>query len=332
MQTQANNPPAGYDLSWKEALEQYFQPFLALCFPQVHALIEWSRPPESLDKELEQIAREAESGKRIADKLFKVWLRDGYEVWILIHIEVQSKRETGFPQRIYQYNYRAFDLYERPVISLAVLGDDQESWRPNSFGYAFGGCELSLKFPTIKLLDYNHQWQQLEASRNPFAVMIMAHLKTKATQGQPQQRQHWKWELIRGLFERGYDKEDIRQLFRLLDWMMTLPDELQNRFEEQVNRYQEDRKVPLLSHMELRAQKAGIEVGSLQTARESVLDNLDVRFGAVPAELADAVAKIEDLEWLKQLHRRSVVVESVETFQGLLAEGEQWQETETEKG
>ena len=118
----------------------------------------------------------------------------------------------------------------------------------------------------------------------------------------------------------GYD----RKLFRLLDWMMTLPDELQNRFEEQVNRYQEDRKVPLLSHMELRAEKRG----NLKATQESVLDNLDVRFGAVPGELADAVAKIEDLEWLKQLHRRSVVVESIEAFQRLLAEEEPGQATD----
>ena len=118
----------------------------------------------------------------------------------------------------------------------------------------------------------------------------------------------------------GYD----RKLFRLLDWMMTLPDELQNRFEEQVNRYQEDRKVPLLSHMELRAEKRG----NLKATQESVLDNLDVRFGAVPGELADAIAKLEDLEWLKQLHRRSVVVESIEAFQRLLAEEEPGQATD----
>ena len=325
MYAQTNTPPANYDTSWKEALSQYFEPFLKLCFPAVHAVIDWSQPPESLDKELEQIAQNAESGKRIADKLFKVWLNDGNEAWILLHIEVQSAWEADFPKRIYQYNYRAFDLYERPVISLAVLGDDRETWRPKSFGYAISGCELNLKFPIVKLLDYEHQWPQLEASANPFAVMIMAHLKTKATQGQPQQRQQWKWDLIRRLFERGYDKEDIRQLFRLVDWMMTLPDELQHRFENQVTQYQEERNMPLLSHMELRAEKRGkqlgLELGSLQTARESVLDNLNVRFGEISPELAETISAIEDLLWLKQLHRHAIIADSVEAFQQFLAAG-----------
>ena len=38
---------------------------------------------------------------------------------------------------------------------------------------------------------------------------------------------------------------------------MTLPNELQQRFEEQLTRYQEERKMPLLSTMELRAMQKG---------------------------------------------------------------------------
>ncbi|CCI04735.1 hypothetical protein MICAC_5930021 [Microcystis aeruginosa PCC 9443] len=45
--------------------------------------------------------------KRFADKLYKVWLLSGEEVWILIHIEIQSQWEENFPQRMYIYNYRA---------------------------------------------------------------------------------------------------------------------------------------------------------------------------------------------------------------------------------
>ena len=168
----------------------------------------------------------------------------------------------------------------------------------------------------------------LENSSNPFAVMIMAHLKTKATQGQPEQRQQWKWDLIRRLFEQGYDKNDIRQLFRLVDWMMTLPEELQKRFETQVTQYQEERKMPLLSHMELRAEKRGeqrgkqigLEIGSLQTARESVLDILNVRFGEVPEKLTEAISELEDLLLLKKLQRPAILVESVEAFQQFLSE------------
>lgn len=96
----------------------------------------------------------------------------------------------------------------------------------------------------MKLLDDEARWSELETSPNPFSLMIMTHLKTKATQGNPQRRQHWKWALIRTLFERGYNQDDIRQLFRAVDWMMALPDPLQQSFETQITRYQEERKMP----------------------------------------------------------------------------------------
>jgi len=258
--------------------------------------------------------REAESGKLIADKLFKVWQLGGEETWILIHVEVQSQEKSDFAKRMYQYNYRSFDLYERPVISLAVLGDERSSWRPSEYGYALGGCRVSLEFPIIKLLDYNAHWQDLEESSNPFAVMVMAHLKTKATRGNPQQREQWKWNLVRGLYDRGYDREDIMKLFRLLDWMMSLPEQLQRRFEVKLTSYQEERQMPVLSRMELRGMQAGI----LQNARESVLEVLDVRFEVVPTEVIEAVKQIEDPSVLKRLHRQAISITSIEEFQQVL--------------
>ena len=68
------NITASYDDPWKEALEQYFQAFIAFFFVEAHHEIDWSRGYEFLDKEFQQIVREAEIGKRFVDKLVKVWL------------------------------------------------------------------------------------------------------------------------------------------------------------------------------------------------------------------------------------------------------------------
>jgi hypothetical protein len=101
-----------YDSPWKEALDVYFQPFLELFFAQAHSEIDWSRGTESLDKELQQIVREAELGRRFVDKLVKVWLKTGREQWVLIHVEVQSSEDGKFALRMYVYNYRLFDKGE----------------------------------------------------------------------------------------------------------------------------------------------------------------------------------------------------------------------------
>jgi hypothetical protein len=79
-----------YDSPWKDVLERYFPAFLAFFFPAIDAAIDWAHGYEFLDKELQQIARDAQLGRRYADKLIKVWRRDGDEVWVLIHVEVQG--------------------------------------------------------------------------------------------------------------------------------------------------------------------------------------------------------------------------------------------------
>jgi hypothetical protein len=40
------------------------------------------------------------------------------------------------------------------MVSLGVLGDTLPTWRPNHFGYQRWGCEVGIRFPIIKLLDY----------------------------------------------------------------------------------------------------------------------------------------------------------------------------------
>jgi hypothetical protein len=58
---------ADFDSPWKEALEQYFESFLVFFFPNLHADIDWGRGFEMLDKELQQIAPDAELGPRTVD-------------------------------------------------------------------------------------------------------------------------------------------------------------------------------------------------------------------------------------------------------------------------
>ena len=105
---------------------------MAFFLPHAYRDIDGCKGYESLDTELQEIIRDAETGRRFADKLVKVWLKDGSETVILIHIEVQSQVQSDFPKRIYVYNSRLRDKYNLQVISLAVLGDTDKNWRPTT--------------------------------------------------------------------------------------------------------------------------------------------------------------------------------------------------------
>ena len=238
---------ADYDSPWKEALERYFEAFMAFFFAQAHRDIEWSRGYEFLDKELHQVTPDAALGRRRVDKLVKVWQKGGEEAWVLVHVEVQSQAEADFAERMYVYNYRLFDRHRRRVASLAVLGDERTEWRPDQFGYALWGCKVGLTFPVVKLLDYREQWPALEESNNPFATVVMAHLKAQETRGDEEERRSWKLFLTRRLYERGYGREDVLHLFRFIDWMMRLPEALEEGFWQEVRKYEEVKHMPYIT-------------------------------------------------------------------------------------
>jgi len=89
-----------YDSPWKEALERFLPDFLALLFPEAHAGIDWSQGYEFLDKELQQVERDAELGRRLADKLMRVVDTAGQEDWLFIHLEVQGDPDAELAERL----------------------------------------------------------------------------------------------------------------------------------------------------------------------------------------------------------------------------------------
>jgi hypothetical protein len=282
-----------YDGVWKEALDLYFEAFLLFFWPLAHADIDWARRYEPLDKELQKIVRSAKHGRRLVDKLVKVWLKNGEERWILIHVEVQTWKEGDFPKRMHVYNYRIFDRYDREVISLALLADDDPDWRPSHFGYGRWGFRTGTEFPIQKLLDWRPHVQALEADPNPFAVVVLAHLKTLETRGKPGDRHTWKVRLVKGLYERGRSAEDVRQLFRFIDWLMDLPKGLDTQFWDEIHQFEEENKMPFMTTPERLARVeelvAGIELG------------LELKFGAPGLQLMPEVKEISDVETLRAI-------------------------------
>ena len=112
-----------------------------------------------LDTALQGLMPDGEVGRRFADKLVRVWRRGGEESWVLVHVEVQSQPDDDFARRMYTYNYRLFDRYDRVVASLAVLGDTRSGWRPSRYGHELWGCEVGFTFPLVKLADYRQEWR-----------------------------------------------------------------------------------------------------------------------------------------------------------------------------
>jgi len=320
-----------FDSPWKEALEEYFEEGMAFFFPKIHADIDWSQGHEFLDKELEKVVRQASVTQQSVDKLVQVYQKSEADpTWVLVHLDVQSQHDKDFTKRMYQYNYRLFDRYDRTVVTLVIFGDDSAKWQPHQFERELWDCKVQFEFPSVKLRDYNIQ--ELEQSTNPFAVVVLAHLYTKATQHEPITRYDLKWRLTRMLYERGYAKAKILSLYRYIDWLMALPAELEQKLDEQVIEYEETQTMPYVTSAERfgfeRGHKAGLEEArqiwlqqELQTMRDNVLDVLQIRFGELPPLLVSTIKFLPDVTLLRQLLKKAVLVSSVAEFEVAVAEG-----------
>ncbi|WP_249268043.1 DUF4351 domain-containing protein [Microcystis aeruginosa FBCC-A68] len=275
-------------------VETYLPEFFAFFFPDAYTAIDWERGFDFLDQELRQVVRDAELGQRFVDKLVKVYLKDGEETWILIHLEIQSQYESQFAERIYVYNYRIFDKYRRRVASFIVLGDENTNWRPSEFGYEIFGCQVNFSFPVVKLLDLGQDWEALVNNRNPFATVVMAHLKAHQTRNNRQERLEWKLSLTRRLYQQGYQRQDVINLFRFIDWLMSLPKNLEQEFWREIRQLEEETRMPYITSVE----RLGIEQGMQREGANLVLRLLNRRFGQVTTSVEKQIRQlsVEQLE------------------------------------
>ena len=325
--------PDDYDGAWKAMSDRFFRPLLQLCHPKAHDDIDWSQDVENLDKDLKKLQPKAMSSDRWADKLVRVQRRPSVELdegqqffpgdtgLVYLHTEFQNQRDGELPLRMFTTSYRAFDRYQCPVTSLVILGD-KGIWNPGDwFGWSFWDTRVKIEFPVIKLWKYNEpeQWTKLEelAKENPFAILIMAHLKSKATQNRASQRYRWKRQLFQRLLESRYSRADIEALLDYVDWLMQLPEPFEMQLNEEIAKMETTKeRVPYMTPWERRGLERGLKRGRREGEREgrqegrrlgkaeTLKDMLSQRFGDLAEGVLERIdrADVDLLDlWLGRL-------------------------------
>jgi hypothetical protein len=278
---------ADLDSPWKDILRSYFPQAIAFFFPQTDALIDWNRPHEFLDKEFQQVSQDAQVGRRYADQLVKVWLKGGQQIWLLLHLEVQSQSETEFEERMFIYSLRIFDQFRQVPISLAILCDETLSWRPSRYDAEYPDTSLNFRFGTVKLLDWRDRMDELESSTNPFATVVMAHLRVIETRRNVDRRKAWKFRLTRALYEKGYERQAVLDLYRFIDWVMILPEAVEREFWQELQSFEEERKVTYVTN----AERFGFERG-IGHERSLILRQLTRRIGTIAPNIESQIATL----------------------------------------
>ncbi len=278
-----------YDSAWKEVIERFFKYFLEFFFPEMYNKIDFNRKIEFLNTELREITAGSDLGDRISDVLVKVYLKDGTPryICILIHIEIQGQPLDDFMERMYIYNYRTFDKRiekNAPVISAAILTDDDENYRPDEFSVSFCEFELRMKIPMVKILDYTlkpEMKEKLETTDNPMAIVVKSQLKSlEAKKVDEDTKFEATKELIRLCYRQGYSRDDVNVLVKFIEWVFRLSKAFEKRLKEEIKKIEEEHKMPYLASWERTAKKEGLREGmnkeKMRTAKEMLKEGIDL--------------------------------------------------------
>ncbi|NLC57993.1 MAG: transposase [Armatimonadetes bacterium] len=117
--------------------------------------------------------------------------------------------------------------------------------------------------------------------------------------------------LVRMLYERGYEAERIRKLFRAMELMMVLPSGLEDEFARELIRYEEEQAMPVLTQFERRALRKGRQEGRQEGQAEALLHLLERKFGQVDAASRERVVAAETGD-LRRWLERVLTAESLE--------------------
>ncbi|NUQ65831.1 MAG: DUF4351 domain-containing protein [Pirellulales bacterium] len=183
---------------------------------------------------------------------------------------MQSSREVGFEGRVARYNGGLFWIYKQRVVTLVVLADLDEAWRPSEDVFRLADFESRLRFPVCKLVhEVDHQW----GSDHSLPVQVArAQIAALRTAGEPEGRYRAKWQLVRNLYRLGYNADELREIFRLIDWMMRLPEDLGQKFERELIALEESLRMPYVTSVEQIAEARGKAKGKAEGKAEGKVE------------------------------------------------------------
>ncbi len=295
-----------YDGAWKEALHAYFDNFLALLWPDLHKQVDWSFAPVFLDKELQQITRILKRGSRRVDILVEIRLRNGKSALALIHVEIQGRLTKIFLKRMYQYHIRIKEKYpEHVLINLAVLTHQTRALNRVTYVHEGWGTKLAFTFPVLSLESWRPRMPELTklAPTNPFAVIVLAQLHTRATRPD-EQRLARKTELLRHLYDWGYSRQNIQQLLRIIDAVLRLPEPLEVEFTDIIRKIEEEKQMPYVTSIERVLLKRERQDAMQKGVAKTLTAQITRKFGSLPDWVQTRIDQADETtlsQWAMQI-------------------------------
>ncbi len=301
-------PEPDYDAIWKETFLGLFHECMERFDPAFARRIDRSRKVRFLDKELRALLGRSPRPRQHVDLLAEVPLTGVGLQTMLTHVEVQRDKVARFAQRMLFYHAALVRRFQRPVMSLAILADPDPKWRPTGLTSGIDGSGTRFEFPICKLADFTDA--ELESDPNPVNLVILAERLTRRHRNDPVARREGKLRLFRRmamvLRSKRYSREQRLVLTRVLDWSISLPENEERIFLEQLRQQEGNSPMTYLTTFERHARREGLEQGRQEGRQEGLATGLErgqqrgrqdgLREGWVEALKASASVRFPDWE------------------------------------
>jgi hypothetical protein len=269
------------DILWKVVMEEVFDDLLRFVYPDAERVYDLDRGFEFLEKELAEIDPEpAEaSDTRFADKLAKVYHRDGEEEWVLIHVEIQGDTadRAQFAARMFRYFYRIMDRFQRPVSAIAIFTGREGKSMPGVYEYRYRRTRVLYEYQALSILDFSDK--ELEESGNPFAIVVLA-ARMALLEGRVPERELLERKVKVGvrLMRRGFSGRKVRAIFKFLENIVLFENREMNRnFRERIKLQDKSNLMGIDEYVRQEGIEIGMEKGEVkgrQEAERNFVENL----------------------------------------------------------
>jgi hypothetical protein len=135
-----------------------------------------------------------------------------------------------------------------------------------------------MNWGVLKLTDLLDKIPELEASSNRFAAVILAQLSVLVERPDNAKLSDSKTRLCKWLLRKGWKRDDILNLLRFIDWVIKLPEELEEKCRKELEIFEEEMKMAYVTSWE----RHGIQQGIQQGEGTLLLRLLQVKFKNIP--------------------------------------------------
>lgn len=82
---------------------------------------------------------------KFVDKLVKIFTKAG--------IEIQGYHAKDFGKRLFEYRYRIFNKYDKPITTVTIFTDTNRNFTPNSYEYKCLSTTNTFRFNAYKIIE-----------------------------------------------------------------------------------------------------------------------------------------------------------------------------------